>query len=158
MMKDRFIAPRVEDIKLSQLYAISINPQEEWSSNQQITAWTRKVYTSLRSIVRGVELELFVESSPTGRLHFHGTILIIDVVLYLRFLKELMTQATFAIKEIKDTYAEDEDDYVTWDKYCIKQAHIFGPLFDHNTVSYPLKIVSVKEPDYPPPEWKAKDL
>lgn len=162
MMKDRFVAPRVEDIKLNQLYAISINPQEEWQANQQITAWVRKVYVSLRSIVRGCELELFVESSPTGRLHLHGTVLIIDVILYLRFLKELMTMATFAIKPIRDTYSEgDEEDFVTWDKYCIKQGHIFGPLFDGPTLlSYPIKLVPVIETPTPtpPPEWKVKDL
>lgn len=146
-------APKVEDLVLGELYAISLNPIEEWKAGQLPIAWVKKQYTLLKELVRGCELQLYPESSPTGRLHFHGYILIKDTLEYLMTLKGLSCYGTYCIKPITDgglvqggdTEAShlgvDEGDVPqTWQQYCTKQAFIFEPLFKNSIMSYPMTL------------------
>lgn len=149
----KYSAIKFEDIEIDVQYAISINPLNEYSVSQKPIQWIKKNYDLLQQIVRGCTLELYPESSPTGRLHFHGYITIHDIFEYLKFLHGLAVYGTYCIKTITPPIDNEEEEYViqedseesespydTWEKYCRKQQNIWIPLFANNIMCYPIEI------------------
>lgn len=149
-------APKVETLETGVPYAISINPADEWKAGQLPISWINRQYGVLREMTRGLKLILYPESSPTGRLHFHGTIEVYDVFNYLMFLKGLALYGTYCIKGIVpdkpdatttgallEEGTETEEVATTshkWLEYCTKQSYLFIPLFDSSVLAYPLVI------------------
>jgi len=98
--KDLHSAPDVETLQTEIPYAISINPIEEWNPSQLPMTWVIKSSSQIVECMRGVEMTLYPESSPTGRLHYHGLIIIKDIIEYLSFLNVYKKYGSFCIKDI----------------------------------------------------------
>lgn len=147
--KPRFIAPKVESLAVGQTYAITINPSNEWTAGQLPIEWVRRQYDQITQLCRGVELELFVESSPTARLHFHGIMKLKNIIDYLRFVRDLQSYSSFAIKEFFEASREVNTDanpmgkspYLLWREYCTKQKSVWEPIFKTNVLNYAIVIV-----------------
>lgn len=139
-VKQAYTAPKVESLKIGEPMAISINPKDEWQAGQLPIAWIRKQYDQLKQLVRGCELSLYPESSPTGRLHFHGYIIVTEILPYLMTLHGLALYGTYCIKHLKNKVSEDAEDENKWEDYCKKQSHVFECLFKSNVLSYPMEI------------------
>lgn len=147
--KAQHVAPKIEDIKEGEIMAITLNPSKEHDPTKHVMVFIKSQYNYLseHSETGGYKLLLFPESSPLGRIHFHGYIVIDNLLNWLTkgviLLKDLNS---FAIKKFFDTdKPQDEDEEhlsgtEKWMKYCIKQKHIFKPLFDNNTLDYPIDI------------------
>lgn len=138
--------PKAETIILNNRYAISINPNEEWTPTSHPMTWVKKTVAKLQDALSGCTLELYPEFSPTGRMHYHGVIDIKDHVEYFRFLNLLKLNSTYNIKELFISNSETTDKETRkealdkWLAYCTKQAHIFMPLFKNSILSYPISV------------------
>lgn len=147
--KPPHVAPKVENLQLGATYAITINPSNEWTSGQMPIEWVRRQYDQITQLCRGVELCLYVESSPTGRLHFHGIMKLINIIDYLRFVSNMKSYCTYAIKEFFEAAAETDtkvnpsgkSPYLLWHEYCTKQSKIWTPIFKSNVLNYAIEIV-----------------
>lgn len=125
---------KIEELVTGQTYAISINPkfQPTALNKHRIYFWYRAFYDSLVKHKNSVELKLYLESSPTARLHFHGTIRIKEIIGYLGFLSALAEDTSYEIDTIEDEQV--------WIEYTQKQYDIWEPYFEGNIIGYPIKI------------------
>lgn len=147
--KAQHSAPKMEDIKEGEVMAITLNPIKEHDPTRPIMQFITSQYNYLMQHAEsgGYRLLLYPEASPLARLHFHGYIVIDNIINWITkgclLLKDLNS---FAIKKFfKREKNEDEDDehtdgQETWQKYCTKQNHIFKPLFDRTVLDYPISI------------------
>jgi len=127
---NKFNAIRIEDLVLGQSYKLSINPASQPVSLKSLNKWYSEFTERLRPFVTLNSLALCLESSPTGRLHFHGIIEINDMREYLYLVRLLELIATFDIDYI------DSEQY--WFDYCIKQ----DVYFESWLLQYPLLLPS----------------
>lgn len=132
---------KLEDMTTGQSYSITLNPKEQPNRIHPIhhlIKWYRTVYDDLLPYKDSVELKLYMESSPIGRLHFHGIISIINMVGYVDFLMYINKWYTYEI----DTISEDEEGKVSWQEYYLKQHDIWLQLLNkHSLIGYPMKIM-----------------
>ncbi len=117
--KPRLVGLKMESVKTHHRYAFNFNPIKQYSKNRfnrMINHLKDKVFKEGDSDIYYVLI--YPEYSPTGRLHFHGYILIKDVFrFYSSVLPNLDDCGTYVIKEIEDE--------VLWHKYVTKQIDIW---------------------------------
>lgn len=160
---------KLENICIGSTYAITINPKEQplyvhsFGDNpkRDTTMWYRDKYAEYMKYKEGLNMSLYLEASPTGRLHFHGTIIIKNISMYVQFLKELELLNNYEIDTIasnpasaggcphpldsKDCDCDERTGEQIWYEYCTKQWAIWEPYFDGNIIGYPMKIDKVRE-------------
>lgn len=131
----KFKAPKLENINLGQTYAITLNPvlQPKNIDKKDVFKWYREQYDVLQSYKSGLSLQLWPEGSPIGRMHFHGYIIVSDIITYINF-----------IKHMSEAYAGEVDTCEAGDKkfqeYVQKQQHIWQPFLKGHTISYPMYV------------------
>lgn len=115
-------AMKIEDIETGQLYAFTLNPNDSIGKNELLTAYCTKHQKALRDILDEVRLSIYPEISPTGRVHFHGTIQINNLYSWARSVGGLLHLYTFCMKPISDDESvKEKGAYKSWFEYCIKQ-------------------------------------
>lgn len=130
---------KYEDCKNDTVYTITLNPKNEYQyfTNedrkqaffryhknyiQKLTFLTKPIMTNIFTT------ELYMEISPTGRLHFHGTIKILNKhMFYIHVLYKLQDMYSYEIDHLTDP--------VIWTKYCLKQQ----PFYDKMEVGHDFK-------------------
>jgi len=125
----------LEDIELDEVtYAISINYEKQPDKIDKacVYKYYRQVYDSLYKFRESIDIILYIEASPTGRLHFHGYLQIKDYIGYIEFLNDLKQYSSFEI----DTITEPE----VWFEYCRKQEEIWREYMDKHICGYPMEI------------------
>lgn len=106
------VVPRTE-------YAFTLNPTDQYQhfrAQDRVKDFINDVKRLLQ-LSYNIKYVLYIELSPKGRLHLHGTIEFKDETTiynwYLKHLRYLMHQGTVCIKPITD--------YDKWIIYCDKQ-------------------------------------
>lgn len=111
----------LEDIKLGEPYAISINADK-------ITGDIQKDYKQYTNILynlfdcSNIDYEVYFEFSPIGKLHLHG----IFMVHSLKDIGELF-QRMHNVYKLCASEIDSVDDLEKWLKYCQKQRHVMKP-------------------------------
>lgn len=140
--KFKHSAPKFELMVLKDPYAITINPIDEFDVKQPLSAWIAKQHRLLSDLLFDCNLTLYLEASPVGRLHFHGTIKIDNFLGYLRTLNCLQKYGTFCIKPIRE--AMEGSEYESWDAYCKKQSDIWEPYLRGTIYTLPVQFKPAK--------------
>lgn len=147
--KAQHTAPKMEDIKVGVPMAITLNPIREHDPQRPIMCFITSQYNYLQqhALSGGYKLLLYPEASPTAKIHFHGYLIITDILKWIQkgciLLKDLNS---FAIKLFFDEKKDEDDEdgepkgEERWKIYCTKQQHIIKPLFENNVLDYPLNI------------------
>lgn len=135
-MKEKCSALKLEELEANTLYAITINPVEQYPEHKDRYKDTIHFhcFSFLNKLRKYSELELYPELSPLGRIHYHGTVKIIDPVEFLLKLFQYAgvqkTTFTVVIKHIKDEKWLGE--------YCIKQKAFMEPYSRKKNIAYPI--------------------
>jgi len=120
----RYIFPKYETVKNGDILAITVSPSDVyqcWDSENRLNDWRSWMALLLAKIRKSCFVQASIECSPSGYLHFHGTIEIIDKkFFYLYSIHELKHENTVCIKLIDDT--------TKWNTYCVKQSGDWGSL------------------------------
>lgn len=120
-------------------YAITINPEDPrgtdkgtFDSSQDPKEHIKEVYENHKQEIykklKYCELIVQPEISPTGRLHYHGVLTVIDTVMFLWHDVQIIREhAQCEIDTIADTKVWEE--YITkqkhlMEKYGLKEIHI----------------------------------
>jgi len=118
-----FVEP--EDVETTQFYPFTINPQDELQHVGADAQRLRLVHRDLSEIIsklRYSSYDLYAELSKLGRVHYHGTILINDVLQFfiydIHILKKI---GSFKIATYKDEGSSPKG----WETYYMKQATLF---------------------------------
>lgn len=137
----------MEDVKKGVKYSFTLNPGD--IRNFKNKGDTSLMYVRNPNIIRqrvkyAVEMleeyhshliactyELYPELSPTGRLHFHGTIEINDVFNF--FYHDLVLFQNGSVYEI-DTIKDPD----VWTTYCTKQKGIMETYWQSAELTYPM--------------------
>lgn len=123
-----------EYVELGGRYAITISPEDSRDSEKD----TFKDYSDIKEHIREVndnniqnifkrlkfcEVEVYPELSPTGRLHYHGVLTVIDTVGFLwHDVQIIREQSICEVDTIKDMNI--------WLEYVQKQQHLMNFYFD----------------------------
>lgn len=152
------IAP--EKIVTCTMYSITINPKDQpvEFTDKFIMCWYRKIYDTYIEFKDDINMDLYMESSQTARLHFHGTIVIYNILPYLKFVRYLNEHTHFEIDTIGQCecpegklglHTPECRGFYYWMKYIKKGGDIWRPLLTQSTIGYPLQINSAKKPVQP---------
>lgn len=110
--------PKLEDMRVGDIYAFTISPDDSRQYREDIDRLPKSINlikTTLKSL--SFEYKLYIELSPTGRIHGHGWIWINDPFSFLMYDVHTITKHnTICIKPI--------DDGDKWVDYCTKQSHV----------------------------------
>lgn len=136
-LKDRYNSIKMELIKIGATYSITINPryQPDSSDLKHLLKWYREATDFFNKYHKLVDLVLYPEASPTGRWHFHGTIVIYDMFAYLNLLEAFQkeySQRGFDIENYFPCSFEIDtiNDLGIWLEYCKKQKNIWYEHFN----------------------------
>lgn len=123
----------LEFMETNKKYAFTFNPAAQPLSKMRasLDVWYRQMYEIFIKYNDTIIVNLYIEASPTGRLHFHGSIEVLHLIKYTEFLREINSICSYEIDTI-----EDES---VWDKYITKQSSIWEHHFKKNVIGYPLK-------------------
>lgn len=130
-----------ETTQLNTLYSITISPPDyreintgRCNSVNVIRDYEQKYIetTQLFKRLHHCELELYPELSPTGRLHFHGYIIIKNIFNFFYHDLYLLNKISYEI----DTLNDDNNIY---NQYIKKQIHIMEPIHKTLLFDYPYK-------------------
>lgn len=138
---------KMEDIKLSTCYAVTLSPPDNrglvsrriWNIQTPTKILEENIdkHVQIFKSLKYCELELNPELSPKGRLHYHGVIIIKDVLNFyyhdLHILNETMSY------EI-DTLSEDAEGLLKYTSYCVKQRPIFEAYAKATGTKLPISI------------------
>lgn len=122
--KQNIIAP--ENWELDTYYSITLNPCDDYQYWSEISdERIKKSKNHMKYLIRrycNIHMDLYLEISRTGRLHWHGTIKISHInhvrEFYLVVIHELMTKHHVDVDTI-----EDMD---KWIEYCTKGIKIIN--------------------------------
>lgn len=136
--KHKYSAIAPEDVKTDELLSFSYNPEEQplfekfYSMKlNNLKDWSRRQKDILTSL-RYAEVEVVLECSRQGRLHYHGYIMIKDPIeFYLKDLKKLKHYGTYEIDTIQD--------YEKWSSYIYKQLKYMKGFCDKYDMIYEIK-------------------
>ncbi len=135
--------PKMEDYQANTLYAITINPrlQHPDSSKRLKDVVHEASFSYLHKIMLISDVKLYPEMSPTGRVHFHGTIKILKKNIFNfyslihKYIGVKDPTFTLVIKQITD----DE-----WKTYITKQKDLIKPVCKEYNIPYPINNHYVK--------------
>lgn len=138
MGEQKFTNLQIEDVKLGETYAISINPSDHYQFFKMKDREGKFVESSaviLKKILSHVKYTMKLETSSMGRLHWHGTMRYeswSDIKgFYINNIPRLKEFGVFKISSIEDTSLESETrKYKTWNEYCTKQSKHFDNAID----------------------------
>lgn len=168
---------KLENVCIGTTYSFTINPKEQplyvcsfkKTPHSDLFKWYREFYEQYLKYKDDMELILYLEASPTGRLHFHGTITIKNILRYIQFLNEIAIGNNYEIDTIACDLAHDLDPpeglmeqcgHQKWAEYCLKQKHIWENHIDHHIIGYPMRIAKdslyVSQP-IPKPQGRIKN-
>lgn len=122
----------METVKLSN-YSLSINPAQASGDIHRDYKACKKILKCF-SHITSINITMFPEYSPTGRLHMHG------VVIFRSF--EGVFQFYEVLHQIKEscTYEFDTiEDVTKWRDYTLKQQHIMAPSLRKRDLKYKMK-------------------
>lgn len=136
--KHRCLAP--EDMHLHTLYTFTFNPKDQPEKDSTVNGfrlnafknWMESRLTEFRQL-RHCEIDLVPESSSKGRYHFHGYIMLTDIMMF--FYKDMPKLQLYGVYEI-DTIS----DQAIWDKYIYKQKHLMEQFCHKMKAEYRLKL------------------
>lgn len=121
--------PDMEDLKVDQWYAITINPQDKYQFFNKVERHDKCLHKMRDDVLQTLESYdyiLWPELSPKGRFHVHGKIRVVDKINFYSYcVPALLSRGTLVIKLI-----EQEDE---WNKYCTKQSE-YHEYLNENTV------------------------
>jgi len=95
---------KLEDLKTDVEYTFDINPTHEYKT---IRGFKQSLYYQLGEMTKYTTISLWVEYSPTGKLHCHGTVK--DINNRTKFVQQLLklkNYGTYKIDTIQDDYKE----------------------------------------------------
>lgn len=114
----QMIAP--EEMQTGIMYAFTINPSDNhqfYGEEERVDKFHKRWQDILGSnlVLNGIaDLDLTLEVSKMGRLHYHGVITVLDKIsFYVDFIPKIKNMCTFEL----DTMSDSDK----WKKYCIKQ-------------------------------------
>lgn len=111
--------PSLEKLRCGITCAFTVNPEHQYFD------FPDRLFMVLEDTQKALATEyayykFYTELSPTGRIHYHGWITIINPLrFYLGDVHRLTTFGTLSVKIIPTL-----EDFDEWEIYCIKQAHI----------------------------------
>lgn len=116
-----------EDIRLNTKYTLNINPNDDhqyWQSDERVKLSSVWMQYSIDNIDAQINVQM--EISRLGRLHFHGTIEWIGsnasvLAFFMDSLRSLLSKATINISEIQSL--------TEWNEYCNKGSIFNLPKF-----------------------------
>jgi len=112
---------KLEDIIPQEAYAFTINPESQYfdknerSTNSRMAMVTSRIKSILRS--PNFQYKLYMEYSPTGRIHGHGWIWIFNPMAFL-------DEDIHGINEKAHIEIDTINNEDIWFEYCTKQCHI----------------------------------
>lgn len=118
----KYTVPKPEHLIPNTLYTLSINPEDKeqyFNEKDRVVRFKEQWYGRLLiNLAPYANYDLYLEISEAGRLHFHGTITVTDVLgFYANAIPFMRANMTYEIDTIKDA------NWLT--VYCVKQAHLF---------------------------------
>lgn len=117
MANQRNQIPKFETLDPKTQYAFTYAPsdrQQFWGEPNRFELFKGKISTWFMSVLKTTTIKVRIELSPSGRLHLHGYITILDKMdFYLYLIPKLSDYGTIAIKPITDPF--------DWEAYCNKQ-------------------------------------
>lgn len=125
-----------ETVETGVAYTFSFNPESQpiiqsfgKMTLTSFTTWSEEIYKMFDRCVYCI-IETYMELSSAGRLHFHGTLKIVNIPKFYYFdLKILKFHGSFEI----DTINTDNDQ---WDRYCLKQKPFMVPFCEEYGMPY----------------------
>jgi len=131
---------KLESIQLNEAYSFTFNPKGQPDSISDIKVWYRRIYDIFHEYQEAIKLQLYVESSPSGRLHFHGLIWVLDLYQFLAFIWKVNDSGASEMDTLSTSYNSEEFTLSEWCIYMKKQEHVFKDQFVTNVIGYPLVI------------------
>lgn len=115
-----------KDIELSVAYTFSINPNDDYQFWNDIESERIKKATNhMKYIIKhnpNLLLDLYVDVSSLGRIHWHGTVTFKHFnhvkMFYTEFVHDILTKHTLEVDTIKDNGV--------WVEYCLKCKHLWN--------------------------------
>jgi len=129
---------QLEDYEVDTEYSITINLKSQPDSEAQFFPWHRLIYDRLVQFREIVSLKLYLESSSTGRLHWHGTVTIRNLQRLYIFLQYLNEHSHFEIDRITNhsctcvgfhNLLNPHCYFEKWERYIKKQFNIWHRVF-----------------------------
>lgn len=147
---------KLECLNLDDEYSITISPPDyrdsktARSNSVQIQIdFRQKLEESINFFkkLKHCSLLLFTELSPTGRIHFHGYLKILDIWKFIYQDVYFLNQMSYEIDTMKPD-CEDKVSYANlqygvsqkYQDYCMKQSGVMAGLMDNLDIPYPIKI------------------
>lgn len=157
--KPKHVVPNYEELTTGIEYCFTFNPNDKlqyFCKPNRLAMCIHGVDEVLSAYsTRSYSLRLWPELSSKGRYHYHGNIIIYDKVeFYVHVIPHLMRHGTVHITEyIKlETDKLIEKKYTSWLDYCTKQTHFHNYLFNHYSMTMPIKLGIEKEVVYCDPD------
>lgn len=130
-------ALKLETIKLNTWYTLNLNPVDPPIgcdiNDDKFNMFYGHTYKFFQSL-KYSKIILYIELSPTGRIHFHGTVCPLRSVIGF-------TLHDIPIFEKFGTYKIDTiSDESIWKTYITKQVDLWKPVLKGNVYGYPLQI------------------
>lgn len=137
-MNEKHSNPAPEDMRTNVLYSFSFSPKDQPSKTNGLGfrenhyknyhAAMEKLFTSCKN----AEIEVVHELSRNSRFHFHGWILLKDIMrFFTRDRHALVLEGTFEIDTI--------DNLEEWEKYVYKQKHLMEPFCNEHRIAYVIR-------------------
>jgi len=141
---------KLEEYKTGQIYSITINPLDQPHMPDEIdgyrrcvSMWLTRQHTEFYKFKDILKLVLFVEVSPLGRFHFHGTVSPLDIGKLPYFLNYLNNKTHFEIDKCGSCTCDDNEKtchgFHHWYDYIKKQEDIWNVELKNNRF-YPIEI------------------
>lgn len=144
---DRWTTVPPELVQVGSKYTFTLNPKEQHFGRECRFNFMYKHIFNILQCLHSCDYVLYPEISKLGRIHYHGTIVINDVVeFYVYDIPFLMDRFTFEI----DTITDDDK----WTKYMTKQQAIMEPYAKTNKTPYKLDSKVLKRLIYEKPVKK----
>lgn len=138
---------KIEDYILTKEYSITINPQLQPKTLKHLGFWMRETHDWFAEYNDTMNIKLWMESSGTGRIHFHGIIKVLDLPKFVFFLKELNRISHFEIDTIGECNCNSKKKdkpkctgMHIWNEYITKQYPIWNNYFSKFPYYYPMVI------------------
>lgn len=119
----------IEDVIINTKYSFTVSPCDDYQyfNEDDREDKFRKMFKMYFKKWKSINVYLYPELSPRGRLHFHGTLLFKTEksikTFYLFYISDILRKAQIEI----DTIGDEEK----WRLYCVKQSKYFTWTLDN---------------------------